>query len=128
MQTTTLFHTKPTLIGRLQTTFTGKVARLIAATALAAGSLPLMQMAQVAQAAPASGVITGNVFQDFNSNGVKDISGANNTAIDKGTAGVTVSAYDASGALRGSATSNSNGDYTLNATGSGPYRVEFMNV
>ncbi len=110
---------------RLQAAFTGKVARAVAATALAAGSLPLMQMAQPALAA---GNITGTVFQDFNSNGTQDTAGTLGTAVDKGVAGITVNAYDAGGNLQGTTTSSASGAYTLTATGTGPYRIEFSTL
>ena len=87
-----------------------------------------MSWAQTPQVALAAGSITGNVFQDFNNNGVKDTSGANNTAVDRGVQGVTVSAYDAGGVQRGTATTDGNGNYTLTATGSGPYRIEFTTL
>jgi uncharacterized repeat protein (TIGR01451 family) len=105
--------------------FFGRLGRIIAAAALAAGSVPLMQFAQPAQAA---GNITGTVFQDFNGNGVRDTAGALGTAVDDGIASVTVSAYDASGALQGTTNSTPSGAYTLTATGTGPYRIEFTNL
>ena len=46
-------------------------------------------------------------------------------AVDRGLGGVVVTAFDASGAARGSATSKSDGTYTLASTGTGPYRIEF---
>src|SRR5262249_16018811 len=41
---------------------------------------------------------------------------------------VTVTAYDSAGVVRGTATSGSTGAYTLNATGTGPYRIQFTNL
>lgn len=79
----------------------------------------------------ASGAISGRVFNDFNGNGVYNTSGgttANPTAIDKGVQNVTVTAYDSNGVSRGTATTASDGTYTLNATGTGPYRVEFTSL
>ena len=78
-----------------------------------------------AQGAPAS-TITGTVFQDYNANGVKDTSPAN----DAGVAGVTVTAYAVvTGVTQqvGQTTSGANGTYTLTTSdaGSGPYRIEF---
>ncbi|MGE0128843.1 MAG: SdrD B-like domain-containing protein [Blastocatellales bacterium] len=83
----------------------------------------------------ASGTINGIVFQDFNSNGVRDVNpvtgndGSGNIGIasDRGVQGVSVTAYDASG-VAGSATSGSDGSYSLTATGAGPYRIEFSNI
>lgn len=40
-------------------------------------------------------------------------------------AGVTVTAYDASGSVGGTATTGANGAYALTPSGAGPYRVEF---
>lgn len=62
--------------------------------------------------------ITGKVFRDFNDNGVMDVH-------EPGIANVTVTAYDAVGVVQGSTTTDVNGDYTLDADGSGPYRIEF---
>lgn len=84
----------------------------------------------------AAGTITGTVFQDFNQNGVRDVgatipnSGAGTTgvAVDQGVGGVTVTAYDASGAVVGAATTAADGTYTVNAAGTGPYRIEFANL
>lgn len=77
------------------------------------------------------GTISGRVFQDFNGNGAYDTSGgtaAAPTAIDAGIAAVTVTAYDAGGATQGSAVSNASGIYSISATGTGPYRLEFTNL
>ena len=84
----------------------------------------------------ASGVITGVVFQDFNSNGVRDINpvvgaegaGSIGLASDRGVQGGTVTAHDSSGAVAGSAVSGADGSYSLTATGAGPYRIEFSTV
>lgn len=78
-----------------------------------------------------SGAISGRVFQDFNGNGLFENSGgtaAAPVAIDAGLSGVTVSAYDSAGVLRGTAVTAANGTYTLNATGTGPYRIEFTGL
>jgi len=84
----------------------------------------------------ASGVITGVVFQDFNSNGVRDLNpvavndGAGNIGLasDRGAQGVTITAYGPTGAAAGSAVSGADGGYSLTATGAGPYRIEFSNI
>ncbi len=78
----------------------------------------------------ASGTITGRVFQDFNDNGIYDSSGAApNYALDAGVGNVTVTVYDASGTARGTATSAATtGLYSIAATGTGPYRVEFTTL
>lgn len=78
-----------------------------------------------------AGTITGRVFQDFNGNGAYDTSGgtaAEPAAVDAGIGAVTVSAYDPAGALAGTAVSAANGTYSLAATGTGPYRVEFTAI
>ncbi len=80
--------------------------------------------------------ITGRVFQDFNGNGTYDTTttitnnglGTIGVAIDRGIANVSVSAYDSAGAARGSAATDAAGNYTLSATGTGPYRIEFTNL
>ncbi|MGH9842240.1 MAG: SdrD B-like domain-containing protein, partial [Blastocatellia bacterium] len=84
----------------------------------------------------ASGTITGVVFQDYNANGARDVGttitnngqGTIGLASDRGIQGVTVTAYDGSGAVTGSATTDGAGAYTLTATGTGPYRIEFSNL
>jgi len=86
--------------------------------------------------APLAGTITGRVFQDFNGNGTYDTTttipndgfGTIGVAIDRGVAGVTVSAFDAGGAARGTATTIADGTYSLAATGTGPYRLEFTTL
>ncbi|MCU0703499.1 MAG: Cna B-type domain-containing protein, partial [Fimbriiglobus sp.] len=82
--------------------------------------------------------VTGWVFQDFNANGTRDLSNtppnAGNVtygaAIDRGLGGVTVTAFDATGAVRGTAVSAANGSYTLNVSGSqtDPLRIEFTTL
>jgi SdrD B-like domain/Carboxypeptidase regulatory-like domain len=74
-----------------------------------------------------SGTISGKVFHDYNSNGVFETAGGLNS-VDAAVAGVTVTAYDPAGAVRGNATSDSAGNYSLAATGTGPYRLEFTTI
>jgi hypothetical protein len=84
----------------------------------------------------AAGIISGSVFHDYNGNGLRDPSqnvpnlggGTVTTAADTGRAGVLVTAYDAAGAVAGSATTATDGTYTINAISTGPYRVEFSNL
>jgi uncharacterized repeat protein (TIGR01451 family) len=87
--------------------------------------------------AAATGTISGNVFQDFNANGVRDTSaqipnsGGGNigVAVDSGIQGVTVTAYSPTGAAAGSAVTDASGNYSINTAGStGPYRVEFTTL
>jgi len=83
------------------------------------------------QLAPLAGTITGRVFQDFNGNGLYETSGgtaAAPTAVDVGVQGVTVTAYDSAGVAQGNTTSAADGTYSLAATGTGPYRIEFTNI
>lgn len=68
--------------------------------------------------------ISGRVFRDYNYDGLFTASGA---VTDVGVNGVTVTAYNTSGAV-GSATTDANGNYTLNPSGDGPYRVEFSTL
>ncbi|HLA94567.1 MAG TPA: SdrD B-like domain-containing protein, partial [Pyrinomonadaceae bacterium] len=73
------------------------------------------------------GTITGRVFQDYNSNGTYNTAAGLNS-IDTGVAGVTITAYDAAGVAQGFTASAANGTYSLNATGTGPYRLEFTTI
>jgi hypothetical protein len=66
----------------------------------------------------AAGPISGVVFRDFNANGIRE-------ANEIGVPGITVTAYDDAGVVQGSTTTIGDGTYTFNATGPGPYRVEF---
>ena len=80
-----------------------------------------------------NGTLSGVAFQDFNANGAIDTAqpitnaggGTVQGAIDRGIAGVVVTAYDAANTPRGSAVTSATGAYSLAATGVGPYRVEF---
>jgi uncharacterized repeat protein (TIGR01451 family) len=87
--------------------------------------------------AVATGTISGNVFQDFNANGVRDTSGqlpnagggSIGVAVDSGVPGVTVTAYSSTGAPAGSIGTDANGNYSIDTAGStGPYRVEFTSL
>ena len=76
-----------------------------------------------------AGTISGTVFQDFNGNGNFDTAAsATVPAVDVGVAGITVTAYDNTGTVRGTGTTNSSGVYSFSATGTAPYRVEFTNL
>ena len=78
-------------------------------------------------AAAVASSVTGTVFQDFNSNGANNAVTATGIAKDIGVAGIEVKAYDSTGALVGTATTASDGTYTLNVSGnaSNVLRVEF---
>jgi len=80
-----------------------------------------------------AGVVTGSVFLDFNGNGLFDTattipnegSGTVGVRADQGFGNIVVTAFDSSNTAQGSATTIANGTYTLNMTGTGPYRIEF---
>jgi len=77
--------------------------------------------------APEAGTISGRVYMDYNGNGTYDTAGGLNS-VDTGVGTVTVSAFDAAGAARGTTTSAADGTFSLAATGSGPYRIEFTTL
>ena len=82
-----------------------------------------------------AGTYTGVAFQDFNANGVRDLTqtlankGQTTTtvsaAVDQGVAGVTVTAYTGVNTVAGTTVTDSAGAYTLTPTGAGPYRIAF---
>ncbi len=76
---------------------------------------------------PLSGVTTiaGTVYRDFNSDGQIT---ANGIVTDTGIVNVTVAAYDPDGNMVGSAMTDAAGEYIINLTGNGPYRVEFTTL
>lgn len=96
-------------------------------------SLPLHLLMLEERSVPA---ITGFVFQDFNANGdfdtattvVNNGQGTISAAVDRGVAGVTVAAYDATNAVVGLAVTDALGNYVLSVTGSGPFRIEFTGL
>lgn len=74
------------------------------------------------------GHILGTVFQDYDSDGIKDNASAADQRTDTGVAGVTVTAYDANGTAY-SAVTDSTGAYDINVSaGTGPFRVEFTTL
>ena len=68
--------------------------------------------------ANAASSISGVAFLDSNFDGVNN-EGAG------GVSGISVKVYDDSGSEAGSSTTDAGGLFTVTATGSGPYRVEF---
>jgi hypothetical protein len=98
-------------------------------------ALVLLNFSSTAPSAQAAGTITGIVYHDYNGNGRRDTAatlpnnggGVIGTAVDTGIAGVLVTAFDAAGVQRGTATTSATGNYTLTVTGTGPYRIEFTN-
>src|SRR5436309_1431704 len=49
-------------------------------------------------------------------------------ANDLGVGNVPVTAYDRTDNIQGAATTSANGSYTLNAAGTGPYRIQFTSL
>ncbi len=86
-----------------------------------------------------AGTVTGTLFRDFNADGVFDNAprtipndgggavGVSQDAPYSATA-VAVRAYDSTNLLVGTASPGLTGQYTLNLTGTGPYRIEFSNL
>ena len=74
-----------------------------------------------AYAADEAGAISGVVFRDYSADGVRNSN-------EPGIAGIIVTAYNTAGATSGTATSAADGTYTLAATGTGPYRIEFTSI
>jgi uncharacterized repeat protein (TIGR01451 family) len=85
------------------------------------GGLLVFGMVGIAPAAMAAGTISGTAYSDLNANGVMDVG-------ESGVGNITVTAYDPSGVAQGGATTAADGKYTLNATGTGAYRIEFTNI
>ena len=75
----------------------------------------------------AASAVSGRVYQDFNSDGTFDGTVSFGESTDVGIAGITVSAYDSTGAKVGEATSGSDGTYSVSVTGNADssLRVEF---
>lgn len=101
-------------------------------TLLFVGVLSLLLLIVVQQTfVQAAGSIAGRVFQDFNGNGAYDSTGGNASAAfarDRGVSNVIVTAYNLNGAASGSATTDSNGLYSISTTDVGPFRIEFTNL
>ena len=101
-----------------------KAAALLILAIFIIGNLPGLKVG-------AAGTVSGTVFQDFNGNGNFDTTGgtaAAPTAIDVGVGGVTVTAYDGTGASQGSAVTVAAGTYSFSTGGAGPYRLEFTTL
>ncbi len=85
----------------------------------------------------AAETISGIVFQDYNGNGTRDVNptvpnagdgGVTRLAVDRGLGGVTVTAYDSTGAVVDSTVTAPDGSYVLTANSPGPYRIEFTGL
>ncbi|MBX3015727.1 MAG: hypothetical protein KF832_29680, partial [Caldilineaceae bacterium] len=85
----------------------------------------VVTLANANTATLASLPITGTVFRDFNSDGAIT---ANGVITDTGMPSVTVTAYDKNGNAVGSAVTDADGNYTINPSGAGPYRIEFSDL
>ena len=82
-------------------------------------------MSSVARLAAPSATITGDVFRDYDADGIKD---SGEPAL-TGVSGITVTAYDSSNVSVGTTTVvETTGSYSLSATGSGPFRIEFTGL
>ncbi|MEZ4663475.1 MAG: SdrD B-like domain-containing protein [Caldilineaceae bacterium] len=85
-----------------------------------------MTLTNVSTLAPFPAVsITGTAFRDFNSDGLITADG---TITDIGVPNIAVTAYDAAGNVAGSAVTDANGDYIINPTSTGPYRIVFSDL
>ncbi len=73
----------------------------------------------------AGAAVSGTVFNDHNSNGIQDSSGAAGTAIDGAIAAVNVTATAANGTVYGPVPSTSGGAYSLPVPDGTPVIVEF---
>lgn len=109
---------------------------LVVGLAFAVGRSRGLWLSQAAAGNAIMGVISGTVFQDYNANGARDAntglanagSGDIAVGVDQGISGVFVIAYLASGEVAGTATTDGEGNYSLNASGAAPYRVEFTTL
>ncbi len=99
-----------------------RILRIIIAMMLAVTTFGLYGIVVPPDAALAApNEINGTVFLDYNNNGVQGPS-------DIGVAGVTVTAYDTSGAQVTSAITQADGTYTLSVPDGTEVRVEFTNI
>ncbi|GAB4034411.1 SdrD B-like domain-containing protein [Spirosoma gilvum] len=97
--------------------------------------IALILFALVVQSQPGFGqTITGTIFRDFNSNGLYEpiTDPVSYTYGEPGVGGVTITAYDASGAAVATTMSSTVaadlGSYTLTVGSTNAYRVEFTNL
>ncbi len=126
---------------RTQTTANTLSRSVVVALLVALSFYTLVQLSAPGKTAFASGTITGTVFQDFNGDGTFNTTASTGVSKDLHVAGVTVTAYDSSGTARGTTTTvrctaaatpssfctgaDTGPNYSLSATGTGPYRIEF---
>ena len=96
-----------------------------AVVAIAGLAVPIADWTTSAGAA--TGTVTGQAFVDFNDNGVLDTAVTTTSAIDRGLAGVSLAAYDATGSPVGTATTATDGSYSINvaSASTNDLRIEF---
>jgi hypothetical protein len=89
-------------------------------------NLASVSFGTVSRTLAAAGTVSGNVYHDYNGNGIKNGASAPFGA-DEGIAGVAVRAYDSTGALVGAATTVADGTYSISVTGAATtsVRIEF---
>jgi hypothetical protein len=83
--------------------------------------LGVLSQGQLFSLAQTPGVIEGDVFRDYNANGMRD-------AREPGVSGITVTAYQDNDTVVGSTTTDGNGLYTLNIPDGMTVRVEFSGL
>lgn len=75
------------------------------------------------------GLIEGNVYKDFDASGTRTAQAVPGGPGEPGVAGITVTAFGATGAVVGTAVTNSSGVYTLTVTSADPQvRIEFSTI
>ena len=99
----------------------------ISAALLLGGLVGVSALGTTGIASAAAGTVTGRAFADHNDNGVFDNDPNAPKAVDSGIAGVTVTAFDSTGATVGTATTAADGTYNMAVTGAATtaLRVEF---
>jgi len=118
--------------------FARKIAKKILRTAVTKQSerRRKLQVETLEHRLTPTGIYSGVVFQDFNSNGTRDLTttianvgvGTIPVAVDRGIEGITVSAFNTAGGSEGSTATLANGSFSFTPTGAGPYRFEFSSL
>ena len=101
---------------------------IMAPLGLLCGSLMVLGVPESASAGTVTGTVTGMVFRDYNSSGVDYTTAtAADPAVDVGVPGAVVTAFDSTDTQVGTATSASDGTYSLSISGaaSDAIRLEF---
>ena len=119
---------------RFRSSFLRTVALFVCALQVAAILAVVIQPAGVALAAS---TIEGIVYEDLQCQWQPRYQPAHcliaalvqiSLATDRGVGGVTITVYDSDGNIAGTINQQPDGSYSLSATGSGPYRVEFTTL